>query len=248
MSDPFSRDLVQAINDWQRGGDHKTKVRRGERLKEAMTVLPVEFRECDVPCFRQEAHDKSRTFGVLIANKLPETIAAWTTDVGIAKDFKGGVPPSELRGVILRIVPPPGTVVANLQRLYADPDFLAAVETHSTKVDNFSVGAGRYMGTQKEVVLELGSIDAASIFSYGGYASGLEELQRAFETEFRRSPTPSEADHIAAMAARAWWLSEDGTWNAIERTIPKFLDRVHRQGAAGSPGTQAATGASAAER
>jgi hypothetical protein len=27
----FTRDLIQAVSDWQRGGSHGEKVRRGER-------------------------------------------------------------------------------------------------------------------------------------------------------------------------------------------------------------------------
>ena len=32
ITEIFTRDLVQAVSDWQRGGSHDQKVKRGERL------------------------------------------------------------------------------------------------------------------------------------------------------------------------------------------------------------------------
>jgi hypothetical protein len=67
---PFTRDCVQAVNDWQHGGDHRQKVRRGEKLKQEALVLPREFRPCDALCFRQKAHPKGRVWQLLADNKL----------------------------------------------------------------------------------------------------------------------------------------------------------------------------------
>jgi hypothetical protein len=86
----FTRDLIQAVSDWQRGGSHDQKVKRGERLKTAAALLPKHFRTCAATCFRQEAHEKDRIWQLLADNHLPETITSWTTDIAIAKAFKGG--------------------------------------------------------------------------------------------------------------------------------------------------------------
>ncbi|PKQ10623.1 MAG: hypothetical protein CVT70_18610 [Alphaproteobacteria bacterium HGW-Alphaproteobacteria-1] len=53
-----------------------------------------------VAAVSQEAHEKDRIWQLLADESLPETIAAWTTDLSIAKNFKNGVPPDGLRGVI----------------------------------------------------------------------------------------------------------------------------------------------------
>ena len=37
----FSLELLQAINDWQSGGDHNQKVQRGEALKEQHSVAAL---------------------------------------------------------------------------------------------------------------------------------------------------------------------------------------------------------------
>ena len=44
-------------------------------------------------CFRQIALDKGSVWDLLAENKLDEKISSWTTDLQIAKTFKGGVPP-----------------------------------------------------------------------------------------------------------------------------------------------------------
>ena len=144
----FSRDCVQAVNDWQRGGDHRQKVRRGEKLRQEVLALPEAFRICTQQCFRQEAHPKGRVWQLLADECLPETIAAWTTDLAVAKHFKGGVPPHDLQGVIFALVPPARSVVANLAALYANADFLAAVETFKLDIRGFVDGIGKYGGSQ----------------------------------------------------------------------------------------------------
>lgn len=116
----FTRDLIQAVSDWQCGGSH---VKRGERLKTAAALPTKHFRTCATTCFRQEAHEKDRVWQLLTDNHLPETIASWTTDTAIAKAFKGGVPPAGLQGVIFKITPPKEGVVLNLTALHADPAF-----------------------------------------------------------------------------------------------------------------------------
>jgi hypothetical protein len=99
----FTLELVQAVSDWQRGGSHNQKVKRGQRLKVVAAELPEAFRVCTDPCFRQEAHAKDRVWQLLANNHLPETIAAWTVDLRTAKTFKGGMPPPGLQGVIFKI-------------------------------------------------------------------------------------------------------------------------------------------------
>ena len=107
----FDLKFLQAVNDWQRGGDHKQKVRRGGGLLKALALnIDGRFRTCPVPCFRQEAHDKRRLWQLLADDILDETIAAWTTDLQSSKDLKGGVPPPDLQGVIFEITPPKESV------------------------------------------------------------------------------------------------------------------------------------------
>lgn len=40
MAVNFSLELLQAVSDWQRGGDAKQNIRRGQTLKDACASLP----------------------------------------------------------------------------------------------------------------------------------------------------------------------------------------------------------------
>ena len=220
----FTRDLIQAISDWQRGGSHDQKVKRGQRLKAATATLPGHFRACAATCFRQEAHQKDRVWQLLADNHLPETIASWTTDIAIAKALKGGMPPAGLQGVIFKITPPKDSVVLNLPALHADPAFQAAIEIHKASIDGYHDGLGRWGESQREIILELGNLDRASVHSYGGFSSNRETL---LELHLQRKPSAedlAEFDELAKKAGIApgceWWLSESGTQAVLTRTQP----------------------------
>ena len=227
----FNLEIVQAVSDWQRGGDHNTKVRRGEALKKACAGLPLPFRAWDGFCYRQEAHEKDRVWRLLADNCLPETIAAWTIDLSIAKTFKGGVPPEGLRGVIFKLHPPAASVVVNLSALYADADFHDACERHRRQIPYYSDGIGRYGDSQKEIVLEIASLNQASIHAYGGYSSSREDLAELY---FERVPSDEDLavfDQLCLQAnveAGAWWLSETGTQDVLKRMEP-HVERLRAQ-------------------
>ncbi|WP_283178142.1 hypothetical protein [Gemmobacter sp. 24YEA27] len=225
----FTLDVLQAINDWQRGGDHKQKVRRGEKLKEASQNLDAKFRNCSRTCYRQEAHEKDRVWQLLADDALPETIAAWTTDLATAKSFKGGVPPVGLQGIVFKFNPPASKVVLNLEEVYKDPDFTQAVAELKADIVAFGDGIGRYGDEQCEVVLEMGSLDQAHIYCYGGFASGRPVLAQDY---FGRVPTEDDLKEFDALCLKAgispvgdWWLTPEGTSNVISRIQPR-LDQL----------------------
>lgn len=230
----FTLELLQAINDWQRGGDHKQKLRRGEKLKQLAAALPEQFRTCTAVCYRQEAQEKDRIWQLLADESLPETIAAWTTDLSVAKDFKNGVPPDGLRGVIFSLIPPPESVIINLNEIYSDPDFRSAIEHHKLAITGFGNGIGRYGVTQREVVLELPKLGPETIHCYGGYASSRESLAQQF---FGYKPNVEGLaffDQICRQAnipeSGAWWLTNEGTKNVLKRMSPRIeqLRRLKR--------------------
>lgn len=215
----FSLPLLQAVNDWQRGGDHAQKVRRGDALKTACLTLPAQYRQPPDICYRQEAHEKDRTWQLLIDNKLPETIAGWSLFLDVAENMKGGVPPPDLQGVIFQIAPAPVQVVANIAALYADPQFLSAAEALKSQIKGYYSGIGDYGHTQHEVVLELGCLDRATIYSYGGHAGTLEQLMAAFEAEHGRCPDNAERAQIMNLIGKPHWLSPAGSFAAVSRTL-----------------------------
>ena len=62
-------------------------------------------------------------------------------------------------------MPPKNSVVLNLTILHGDPAFQAAVETHKANIGGYHDGIGCWQDSQREVVLELGNLDQASVCS-----------------------------------------------------------------------------------
>jgi len=124
----FTTEFIQAVSDWQRGGDARQKRRRGTLLKELSAEIDEAFRRCGLVAYRQIALEKGSIWKLIAERKLPETVSAWTLSPAIAKIFKGGVPPEGWQGVIVALKPPAGSVILNLDTIYRSEEFLAALE------------------------------------------------------------------------------------------------------------------------
>jgi hypothetical protein len=92
MADDFTLELLQAISDWQQGGNGREKHYRGRALKARAAGLDQRFRQTGLVCFRKVSLKKRPLWQLLADNKLPETISAWTATTDVAKTFKHGVP------------------------------------------------------------------------------------------------------------------------------------------------------------
>jgi hypothetical protein len=217
----FSLKLLQAINDWQSGGDHEQKVRRGAALKALARNLRAEFRTPPSVCYRQEAHEKDRVWKLLAENKLPETIASWTSSLDVARDIKGGVPPEPLTGVIFRFEPGVEQVIVNLEALYANPTFRSAIGKHKKNIKRYWNGIGKYQDQQREVVLDLGSLDAATVHLYGRYSGTLKQLIKAFVEVHGVEPDAAQVKELSEKVAKPCWLSEAGTRAVLETVLGK---------------------------
>ena len=222
---PFDLSVLTAINDWQRGGNHKQKVRRGEALQKACNTLPRRFRTCNQLCYRQEAHEKDRVWQLLADEALPETIAAWTTSINLAKQFKGGVPPAGLQGVIFALVPSEEQVVLNLIEVYADTEFQKACKALGPMISGFSLGIGKYGSSQSEVVLNVEKLATDTVTSYGGFSSTIEDLAAL---AIGHPPSPEELELFITMTESAavrpgpWWLSSEATRRVLNRMTPRL--------------------------
>lgn len=225
---PFTLELLQAVSDWQRGGDPKQNARRGQRLKTLCADLPDEYRSSPSACFRQIALTKPSVWDLIAEDFLPEKVSSWTFDAEVAKSFKRGVPPpGDWQGVILSIKAPPNGVIVNLWQLYRNPQFLDALDRHKASIDGYAEGAGRYRDSQYEIVLEVESVTQADIYSLGGYSSRFDDLLlQAALTIYERPPTPAEAAHLEWKCeqlrdtAGPRWLARDATERVLRRTKP----------------------------
>ena len=225
MSEQFSLDLLQAISDWQQGGNFELKKKYGIQLKSTATSLDPEFRQCDVVCYRRISLGKSPLWKLIAEQELPETISSWTNDVSIAKAFKGGVQEEGWQGIIAQHKPTPDEVIVNLDYLYADRDFQSAVEKHKHNIENFDLGIGLYGNHEREIVIEKTSLAPSEIYALGGYSSSPNVIGHKI---FGREPTPKEITFMEKRLAQrdekfgAWWLTGD----PLQRVLKKVESHI----------------------
>lgn len=219
----FTTEFIQAVSDWQRGGDLQQKRRRGARLKELSADIDERFRKCGLVTYRQIALEKGSIWNLIAERKLPETRSAWTLSPAVAKIFKGGVPPEGWQGVIVALKPPAGSVVLNLDAIYRSKEFLATLDRDKGLITGYADGAGRYGGTQSEVILEIESLDSSDIYALGGYSADRDTLIRMM---FDSEPTPElvrwfeQNSRKAGVGPGPMWLEGDPLQRVMERMQP----------------------------
>jgi len=226
----FTLAFLQAVNDYQCGGN---SLKKAERLLSFRENLPAQFRSCSNICYRQEAQDQGRVWDLIARTKLPMWYSSWTTDLEVAKAFKGGVTPNG-QGVIIQVNPPVGSVILNLAELYKDAAFHSALELCKSRISRFGDGIGRYKHFQAEVILDLDTGTPASIYCIGGFTNA-KELARSI---YHREPTAEEIQEIekdlrdAGIQTSGWWLSHEGSlavWRRIQPRLPALRERKKLQ-------------------
>jgi len=168
----FSVELIQAISDWQRGGNTTQKAQRGKLLKKLCGSLPDEFKTVPKTCYRRIALDKKAVWAIGTKYYLGETISSWTTSIDVCKDFKGGVPPRGWQGIIFQASNlNRKDVIVNLEALFNNYIFIKFAKDNVKDISGFEFGMGKYWNCQREVVIELRTIPLGSIHSLGGYSN-----------------------------------------------------------------------------
>ena len=219
----FSLELLQAISDWQRGGDEKQKAKRGKALQEVCKTLPSQFKSINSNCYRQIALDKSSVWNIGTQYQLGETISSWTTSLDVAKQFKGGVPPVGYQGVIFRIRPDESfEVIVNLNELFENNEFKKLVELNKNKIIGFHNGLGMYGNTQLEVVISTEFLSLDTLFAWGGFTSPETELANMY---FGHEANDEEINILRDLMKRAghscsaYWLT---TADAVQRVSERL--------------------------
>jgi hypothetical protein len=199
----FSLELLQAINDWQLGGNRRRKKTDGLRLKRLASALDPQFRRCDLVCYRRVALDKASVWILGDTLHLKEEISSWTSNLDVAKNFKGGVPPKGWQGVVFAFEPSTQAVVLNLAALYRDPTFLQECKRLSSKIRNFSSGIGYYGDSEEEIILDIPELNIRDVYALGGYSSDRLTLARAFSRQlYRREPTARDLQYFDTLLQR----------------------------------------------
>jgi hypothetical protein len=177
----YTVELLQAISDWQRGGDPKQKAKRGATLKEVSKDLPEKFKSISTNCYRQIALDQTSVWNIGTKYQLNETISSWTTSLDVSKQFKGGVPPVGYQGAIFKITPSDNLeVIINLHELFQCGDFNDFLESKKDNINGFHKGTGLYGNNQHEVVISAEFLNLNTLFGWGGYTSRESDLAEMY--------------------------------------------------------------------
>ena len=228
----FSIEVLQAISDWQRGGDAKQKAKRGKALKEAAGLLPEKFRLIRTNCYRQIALDNGSVWNIGTKYQLSETISSWTTSLDFAKQFKGGVPPIGYQGVIFKITPSDDIkVVVNLHELFLCQEFLDFLAANKDKVNGFHQGIGIYGNTQSEVVISTEYLSLSALFAWGGYTSPESTLAKMFfghEANVEEIESFRDLMNQAGHKCGAYWLTTPDAVNRVSEKLKMHGERLSK--------------------
>jgi hypothetical protein len=229
----FSKALIQAISDWQRGGAPKQKARRGTTLKNAARDLPQEFRTSETICYRQIALDDPNLRNLGTNYHLPETISSWTESEIVAEEFKGGVPANGngYVGVIFKFCPAENEVVVNLAKLFQSAEFVREVNNLRSQIDGFDLGIGRYWDTQHEVLIEKSTLPLDSLHAWGGFTRDRERLKDMLSFSLGVVVADEQFDHLMAEAGLQigqYWMKTPSAVARLAEALKHHADRVNK--------------------
>lgn len=169
-NNPFDKDLLQAINDWQIDYNRK----RAAALKEKAKGLPLKYKTCTHACYRKIELNQKGVFSLVGKAKLKEKISSWSSSVEVVKVFKRGVTlKNDEQSFIVSYKPTASEVIINLEVVYQCPLFHSALKKHQSSIKNFNRGIGAYGAGQKEIVLEVEFITRDNIYMMGGRSSDI---------------------------------------------------------------------------
>lgn len=229
----YTKDFIQAINDWQLGGkDLEEKRKLAERLCELN--IPTELKRCDVYCYRSTLFaPKGKGLSLMtagVSETIDMEISSWTTDYEIAKNFKPIPDPTnkEFR-FIVKVMPRPEDIIINLNTLYADNVFREACIKYKKEISGYSSGIGCYNDVEKEVVLN-SIVNTDDIFAWGSHhSSDIETLAKIYYKIFynksEQDITQSDIDFFYSLFKQSnettgvRWLDEP---NSVKRITDKL--------------------------
>jgi len=230
LNSKFSVEFIQAVSDWQRGGNSGMKMKRGVRIKELVADQLDEFKACSFPCYRKVKLNPHFVWEMGDKLQIKETISAWTSSPDVAQSFKGG-PERGSVCVIFKIIPRNEEVIINLESLFSDSEFMNYIDNCKAQVRHFDAGTGRYLGSQKEIILEIDSVDINDIYAFGGYSSHIDTIiQKASGLKANRKSRRS-ADRKGGFNGESYkpnWIINDAKDRTIEFLIKQTKEIKER--------------------
>lgn len=217
MSNPFTLELLQAINDWQLS----TTKERGKKLETLCVNIPAQYKTVDFPCYRKINLQKDGVFSIFAHYRLPERISSWSSSVDVVKIFKRGVSSKIVeQSFIYQTIPTPNEVILNLIAVYKSSDFKSALNLHRKGINNVHLGIDRYGYSQLEVVLKKDFVTHNDIYMLGGRSSDFCVSHSPVIRKMSLSYLAYDLRKNKVIAFK--WLSPESTRRIIERVLRKY--------------------------
>jgi hypothetical protein len=122
-------------------------------------------------------------------------------------------------------------VVLDFGTLFGDAAFMTAVEQFRSGIIGFGQGIGRYGNTQREVVIELASVQLSALHAWGGFTLRAERYAAFF---WGPNPTPEQIREIENIVANAGqklgqrWVSRTTNPEAVSRLEQQLVYHAQR--------------------
>lgn len=217
MNNPFTLEILQAINDWQLG----TTTARGKKLEELCVNLPAEYRTVEFPCYRKINLKKDGVFSMFAHHSLPERISSWSSSVDVVKNFKHGVSLKiGEQSFIYQTNPTQNEVILNLIAVYKSCDFHNALNQHRNNIKNINRGIDRYNDSQSEVVLQKEVVTHKDIYMLGGRSHAF--CVSHYSNIKSLSLSNSVYDITTNTVITFKWLSPEITSKVIARVLSRY--------------------------
>ncbi len=242
----YTKDFIQVINDWQAFALKDRKIELYNKL--ISFNIPSKLRQCDQYCYRiTDFRIKIPALSMLsagISEQINMGVSSWTLDKQIAKDFYkkySPLTPSEGQNYIVKIYPKPQEVILNLDRLYQDDFFMFQCEKYQSNIKNYEKGIGCWKNSQREIILNVNSVNIDNICAFWGYSSTPEEFYKKYGdiiksiiqtvNEDKRKIFEEKVYEFLNQNLGAFWLEdEDSVKNKIKflKDEAKKLDELRK--------------------
>lgn len=217
MNNPFTLEILQAINDWQSG----TTTARGKKLEELCVNLPDKYRTVESPCYRKINLKKDGVFSIFAHFCLPERISSWSSSVDIVKSFKHGVSLKiGEQSFIYQTNPTKNEVIINLIAVYKSCDFQNSLKQNIENIKNVNLGIVRYNDSQSEVVLKKEVVTHKDIYMLGGRSTA---FCISHSSDIKNLSLSNSVYDITTNTIIVFkWLSPEKTSEVIDRVLRRF--------------------------
>lgn len=231
----FTLELLQAINNWQKGALGIGKDTLAENVKKHSVKLPLKFKTLEGVCYRKIHLKGDNILKIGIDFKIPETYSSWTFESSIAEKFNIVIPTKKSGriGFIFEWNPtqfPNFEVIINLNEVFQSIEFQKACNDFESSIYDFHLGIGKYKNAQQEIILKISELKIEQIWAYGSYKTSTDEFVQKYlsrKTNQKQKPTNKQKEAVVNLLKmrginrKEMWLTKEKNPTKVQELIEK---------------------------